>query len=100
MTYSLSEEAFADLDEVWGYIAADSIDAADRVVASFVAAFGLLAQHPLIGHAREDVTERPLLFWPVGSYTIVYRPETEPLRVIAVRPRSLEHLATALGSRG
>ena len=30
------------------------------------------------------MVDRPVLFWPVGSYTIVYRPETEPLRVIAV----------------
>lgn len=84
MNYRLSEDALADLDEVWAYIAADNIDAADRIIASFIEAFKLLAERPLIGHRREEVTDRPVLFWPVGSYTIVYRPETQPLRVIAV----------------
>lgn len=84
MKYSLSEDTLADIDDVWTYIAADSIDAADRVIGAFVDAFKILAARPLIGHRREEITERGVLFWPVGSYTIVYRPETEPLRIIAV----------------
>jgi plasmid stabilization system protein ParE len=31
--YAFHPDAFADLDEIWEYIANDNIDAADRVVA-------------------------------------------------------------------
>ena len=31
--YALHPEAFADLDEIWEYIAQDNADAADRVLA-------------------------------------------------------------------
>lgn len=31
--YVFHQDAFADLDEIWEYIAQDNIDAADRVIA-------------------------------------------------------------------
>jgi len=37
-----------------------------------------------MGHAREDLTPRPVLFWAVHSFLIVYRPETEPLEILRV----------------
>jgi plasmid stabilization system protein ParE len=40
---------------------------------------------PTMGHQREDlVEERPLLFWPVGSYFIVYRAQNRPIEIVAV----------------
>jgi plasmid stabilization system protein ParE len=84
MRYRLTEDALADLDELWSYIAEDNLDAADRVVASILEACSLLAERPRFGHSRPDVTARPVLFWNVGKYTIVYRPDEAPLCVIAV----------------
>jgi plasmid stabilization system protein ParE len=84
MRYRLTEDALADLDELWSYIAEDNVDAADRVVASILSACKLLAERPRIGHSRPDIIARPVLFWSVGKYTIVYRPDEAPLRVIAV----------------
>jgi plasmid stabilization system protein ParE len=46
--YVLSADADLDLDEIWDYIAADNIDAADR-------------------HQREGVTHYGVLLWPVGA---------------------------------
>jgi plasmid stabilization system protein ParE len=43
-----------------------------------------LAEQPGMGHARTDLTERPLKFWSVFSYLIVYEPDAAPLRIIAV----------------
>ena len=37
-----------------------------------------------MGHGREDLTDQPVLFWPVGAYSIIYRPETMPLEVVRV----------------
>ena len=82
--YELTRTALADLDELWLYIAADNVDAADRVSDAILGACELLAQHPLVGHARRDLTTRPVLFWSSGSYLLVYAPATTPLRIIAV----------------
>jgi len=47
-------------------------------------AFGQLASRPGIGHVRQDLTERPLKFWSVYSYLVVYDPGGEPLTIVAV----------------
>jgi antitoxin ParD1/3/4/toxin ParE1/3/4 len=47
-------------------------------------AVGRLAERPGIGHGREDLTDRPLKFWSVYSYLVVYDPESQPLTIIAV----------------
>lgn len=33
--YAFHPEAFADLDQIWEFLAEDNIDAADRVIAVF-----------------------------------------------------------------
>lgn len=81
---SFTEAAETDLDEIWEYVAERSIDAADRILAEVHSTCVLLAQNPGIGHAREDLTERPLKFISAFSYLIVYDPETSPLQIIAV----------------
>ena len=82
--YELTRSALADIDELWTYIAEDNLEAADRVSSAILGACALLAGQPLIGHTREDLTPRPVLFWSSGRYLIVYRPETEPLRIVAI----------------
>ena len=83
--YVFHPEAFADLDEIWEYIAADNIDAADRVLADIHATLETLAASPHIGHQRRDLTTRPLRFHPVrNDYLIAYAPDEEPLWVVAV----------------
>ena len=41
----------------------------------------LVAERPGIGHTRADLAREPVRFWPVYSYLIIYRPETNPLEV-------------------
>ena len=55
-----------------------------KVVLSLEDAFVLLASRPDIGHLREDLTDRPLKFWSVYSYLVVYDPASDPLAIIAV----------------
>lgn len=85
MRFRLSPETQQDIRDICGYIARDSIDAARRVREEIRDACRRLAQHPQIGHRREDLTTRQdVLFWPVHSYLIVYRPDTQPLEVLRV----------------
>lgn len=37
-----------------------------------------------MGHKREDLNDYPALFWPVGSYVIIYRAEHRPIEIVAV----------------
>jgi hypothetical protein len=36
------------------------------------------------GHQRKDLTQRPVLFFPLYSYLVVYQPNVEPIRIMAV----------------
>jgi antitoxin ParD1/3/4 len=82
--YSFHPEAITDLDEIWEFIAADSLDAADRVLEDLESAIRSLVKMPNQGHSRPDLTSRPIRFWRVHSYLIVYAPDEQPLLVIAV----------------
>jgi plasmid stabilization system protein ParE len=82
--YVLGTGAELDLDEIWEYIAHDNIDAADRWVAKLLDAFDALARTPRMGHKREDLTEYPVLFLPVGAYLIIYRVQSEIVEIVAV----------------
>lgn len=77
-------EADADLEEIWEYIAADSVPAADRVIADIQRALESLCAFPHRGHRRPDLTGRPLRFIRVRNYLIAYAPDKKPLWVVAV----------------
>ncbi len=82
--YVLSVDADLDLDEIWEYISADNVEAADRWTAKLFDAFEALGRMPGMGHKREDLTDYPVLFWPVGSYMIIYRAQQRPIEIVAV----------------
>ena len=80
----VTDEALADIDEIWDYIARDSFIAADRVVDEIYDAIFMLTERPEIGHGREGVRDKSLRFWRVHSYLIVYRPDTKPLEIARI----------------
>lgn len=82
--YELHPEAYEDVDELRGYIAADNPDAADRVVIEIFNAIEHLVPFPHSGHRRPDLTNRPVRFIRVRDYLIAYAPDEKPLWVIAV----------------
>ena len=82
--YSVAPQAVDDLFEIWQYIARDSEDAARRVQSDFYETFGALARMPGQGHRREDLTRKPVLFFPLYSYLIVYQPAVDPIRILAI----------------
>ena len=85
--YVLTPLAKADIFDIWSHIANDSQDAADRVEQAIFDACSFIAEAPMRGHSRPDLTARPLRFWTPSrypNYAIVYRPEKAPLEIIAV----------------
>jgi toxin ParE1/3/4 len=82
--FVLHPEAYADLDEIWEYIASDNLDAADRVRDEFYEAIRSLVAFPHSGQRRPDLTTTPLRFQTMREYVIAYAPDEDPLAVIAV----------------
>jgi plasmid stabilization system protein ParE len=82
--YALHPEARFDLDGVWEFIRADSLDAADRMIAEILATIAALVPFPGRGHRRPDLTSRPLRFTLVREYLIAYAPDEKPLWVVAI----------------
>jgi plasmid stabilization system protein ParE len=82
--YLLGPDAEWDLDDLWEYIAQDSVGAADRLMAEIFEAFEVLARNPGMGHKREDLTTFPVLFWPVGNYLIIYRAAQSLVEIVAI----------------
>jgi toxin ParE1/3/4 len=82
--FVLHPDAYADLEEIWEYIAADNQDAAERVLEEIYQAIRALVPFPHQGHNRSDLTSRPLRFHAVRDFRIAYAPEEKPLIVIAI----------------
>jgi plasmid stabilization system protein ParE len=81
--FKLSPEAAQDIREIWAYIAGDSIKAARRIRLQIFDACQRIAENPEIGHRREDLTDKPVLFWPAGSYLIIYAAR-KPVEIVRV----------------
>ena len=73
--YDFHPQASIDLDEIWEFIAADNLDAADRVIEDILGAIDVVVPFPHQGYRRRDLTSRPLRFKLVRKYAIAYAPE-------------------------
>src|SRR5437879_2783780 len=82
--YEVSAEAQSDLFEIWCRIAADSAELADRIEGEFYELFESLGRMPGQGHGRNDLTTRPVRFFPLYSFLVVYQPDVTPIRIMAV----------------
>ncbi len=99
--FVLHPEAYADLNEIWEYVAADNLDAADRLLDEIYESITSVLRFPHQGHTRSDLTSQPLRFQVVRDYVIAYAPDEKPLAVIAILHgrRSPRVLAAILNRR-
>jgi toxin ParE1/3/4 len=81
--FELGRRAAGDLREIWEFVAEDSLIAADRLLEEFYRTFRKLAEMPGMGHKREDLTHRDILFWALYSHLIIYR-NSQPLRIVRI----------------
>jgi plasmid stabilization system protein ParE len=82
--FVLHSDAIKDLEEIWEYIAADNVDAADRFREEIYGAIKSLVPFPYVGHSRPDLSSRPLRFQTVRDFVIAYAPDEKPMAVIAI----------------
>ena len=82
--YIYSPQARLDLLGIWEHIAEDDLDMADRVEQEIREAVIMLARNPGVGHLRRDLTSKPVRFWAVHSYLVIYDPATQPTEVVRV----------------
>jgi toxin ParE1/3/4 len=86
MAHCVSEQAAADLDDIWYYIAKEggSLEIASRLIDSITDTFVLLARQPYLGRSREDDFGAGSRSLSVGEYVIVYRVEDEDVLILRV----------------
>src|ERR1035438_7528563 len=85
--HQLTPRALSNLGDIWNYVAADNVKAANRVESAILSACTNLARHPLLGSKRTEITPLPVRFWTLSrfpNFIVLYRPETKPLQVVAV----------------
>ncbi len=83
--YRLSPEAQGDLADIKQYLIGEGgARLARYVLGEIRSSLQFIAANPGAGHAREDLTDEPVKFWPVFSYLIVYDPMIKPVGVARV----------------
>ncbi|MFN0103647.1 MAG: type II toxin-antitoxin system RelE/ParE family toxin [Bryobacteraceae bacterium] len=83
--YKVHEHAREDLDEIWKYLAEEgNSEIASRIEDEFFEAFALLSTQPDIGFRRPHLSSKPLRFWVMREYLIVYALEHDPLFIVAI----------------
>jgi len=87
-----ANQAEIDLVEIWLYVAADTMKAADRVLAMIDEKCRLLAERKLLGRERPDLDPN-LRSFPVGSYIIYYKLEPDGIIVARVLHGSRDQAA-------
>jgi toxin ParE1/3/4 len=79
----LTEQAKADLDEIWLQIALDDVLVADRFIDRVLSRCQLLADRPKMGRERPEL-RAGLRSFTIGSYLIIYRLRAGGIEVVRV----------------
>jgi len=83
--FQLTDDAVGDIDAIWLYLLnREGVQTADRIVTGLFKCFYKLGEVPNSGHRRADLTSRPVLFYKIFSYLILYTPRSQPLQILSV----------------
>ena len=83
--FILTGPAERDIGEIKDYLLEQAgAEITRRVMSEIRNALEHVGSQPGIGHAREDLTARPVKFWPIHSWLIVYDPVPRPVEIIRV----------------
>jgi plasmid stabilization system protein ParE len=82
--FRITPAAVGDLRAIRDYIAQDSPQAAIRVLQELRRSFALIAQHPGVGHQRDDLANPLRRIVRVYSYLVIYSAKTKPITILRV----------------
>ncbi len=83
-TFLLSAQAAQNITDIYEYLAERNLQAAEKIRIDLWQGMQKIAGMPFIGHARKDLTSRPVLFWNVRNFLIIYLPDSSPIEIVAV----------------
>jgi plasmid stabilization system protein ParE len=83
-TYFLSSVAEQDIDEIVSYIIHENPNAALRLLDALYEAMDILAENPMLGHKREDLTDKPVRFWPFKWHYLIIYSDWAPIEIVRV----------------
>jgi toxin ParE1/3/4 len=87
----ISDQARADLTDIWLYIAEDNVPAADRLNQKIHELLHQLSEFPEIGRERPEITVvTGLRSLPVGKYLVFYQIMENTIRVHRVLHGSMD----------
>jgi toxin ParE1/3/4 len=81
--FILTPQAERDLEDIWLYIAQDNPRAADKLLDRIETQCQLLASHPQLGRARDDIAQG-LRHHPLSNYLILYRTVPQGVEIVRV----------------
>jgi toxin ParE1/3/4 len=81
--YTVASEARDDIRDIYRYVAERNRTAARRLRSMFFEKFRMLARHPLMGEARDDLAPGVRMF-VAEKYVILYRPTSRGIAVVQV----------------
>src|SRR5262245_10289005 len=84
--YRLTPSAQEDLVSIRDYYLEEAgARVARQILVELVETFRFLSRTPGAGHKRDDLAgDRPVLFWPLRDFLVIYQREQSPLRIVAV----------------
>jgi len=82
--YFLSPVAEADIDDIVSYIADENPEAALKFLDSLYSSMETLAEHPMIGHKREDLTHQQVRFFPFKWHYLIIYQDSSPIEIVRV----------------
>jgi len=83
--FVVSPHAADDLNGIWSYLATEAgEEIADLTLQKLARSFADLAETPVLGHRRTDLTSLPVNFLFIRPYMVIYQPDRTPLPIHAV----------------
>ena len=86
-----TQEAIADLDGIWDYIARDSPTAADRLLDNLDERFLLLSENPEIGERQPGLRDGAYRRFTYQNYVIYYRPLDDGIVLVRILHGARNH---------
>lgn len=80
----LSAMAVQDLDEIVSYLIEKSPGIAFTFLDSLEKTIEMLANHPMMGHKREEITEHPIRFWTFKWHYLISYKSSTPIEIVRI----------------